>query len=108
MTDRMPYNEAHAVDIATATDEVLTAAWHSHASYISYLEADDYGQDWKLAPPIRERARAIEVEMRKRGLERPNGQYLLSGNDRIDWETGEYSPGWFYKKQAEKAKEAGQ
>lgn len=104
MTEPMPYNEAHAVDIATAADDVLTAAWHSHASYISYLHADDSARDWKFVPPVAERARAIEVEMRNRGLPRPEGNYLMTNNDRINWETGEWSKGWFYKAQDEARK----
>lgn len=96
----MPFVEAKDIDIATAPDDILVAAWHSHASYISYLEADDHGRDWVLAPPIRDNARLIETEIHKRGLERPTGTYLMSIGDRIDWETGTWSPGWNYKKAA--------
>lgn len=98
VSQAMPYIEAKAIDIATATDDVLTSAWHSHASYISYLEADDYGGDWKMVPPVALRARAIETEMHKRGLDRPTGQYLMTENDRIDWETGQWEAGWHWKK----------
>ena len=94
----MPFVEAKDIDIATAAEDILVAAWHSHASYISYLEADDHGGDWKYAGPVRERARVIETEIHRRGLERPDGQYLMSKNDRIDWGTGQWSPGWNYKK----------
>jgi hypothetical protein len=66
----MLYVDAKAIDIAAADDATLVAAWHSHASYISYLEADDYGNDWKLAGVPRAHARTIEVEIRNRGIER--------------------------------------
>lgn len=36
--------------------------------------------------------------IRARGLERPTGEYLMSKGDRIDWETGDWSPGWDWKK----------
>jgi hypothetical protein len=98
--NRMSYVDAARLDIATADDTQLVAAWHSHASQISYLNADDYGDDWKRVPPIAARAREIEIALRARGVERPTGNYLMVDNDRIDWETGEWSPGWYYKKLA--------
>lgn len=100
MSEPMLYRDAANLEIATASDMDLIAAWHSHASYISHLNADDYGGDWKLVPAVAERARQIEVAARDRGLNRPSGNYLMSNNDRIDWETGEFSPGWYYKKLA--------
>ena len=99
----MQYADAKALDISTASDADLVAAWHAHASYISYLEADDYGGDWKLAGAPRAHARNIETEIRDRGIERPTGQYLLSENDRIDWETGAWSAGWYWKKAKEQS-----
>ena len=96
----MAYGDAAKLGIYTASDSELVAAWHSHASQISYLNADDYGGDWKLVPPIAARARQIECAIRDRGIERPTGRYLLTDNDRIDWETGEWSPGWWNKKRA--------
>ena len=108
MTGPMSYPDARALDIPTASDADLIAAWHAHASQISYLEADDYGGDWKLVPPVAERARAIEVVIRSRGIERPTGTYLLSTGSRIEWETGDWSPGWDWKKAAaERSKATG-
>lgn len=105
--ERMKYADAVALDLATATDDQIVAAWHSHADYISYLEADDHGGDWKLVPPVAEHARKIETVIRDRGIDRPTGNYLMTDNDRIDWETGEYSPGWYYKKLADERKIGG-
>lgn len=96
--ERMPFNLAASLDLPTADDDVLIAAWHSYAGQISYLNADDYGGDWKKVPPLAERAREIEKLIHGRGLERPTGEYLLSDGNRIDWETGDYSPGWYYAK----------
>jgi hypothetical protein len=107
MTNRMPYTDAAALDLSVASDDQLIAAWHSHASYISYLNADDYGGDWKLVPPVVDRARKIEVAIRDRGIDRPTGNYLMTDNDRIDWATGEWSPGWYYKKLADERKNGG-
>lgn len=96
--ERMPFNLASSLDLPAADDEILIAAWHSYASQISYLEADDHGGDWKGVPPLAARAREIEKLIRDRGLERPTGVYLLSAGDRIDWETGDWSPGWQWKR----------
>lgn len=95
---RMLYPVAKSLVLETASDADLIAAWHSHASQISYHNADDHGGEWRLVPPIAECARKIEVAIRDRGLDRPTGVYLMTDNDRIDWETGEWSPGWTYKK----------
>lgn len=94
----MPFTEAKALPIDTATDEQLVAAWHSCASTISYHHADDSGKEWGLANAIMPRAREIEQAIRERGLERPTGDYLMTENDRIDWDTGTWSPGWYYAK----------
>lgn len=96
----MPYPDAAKLCIATASDDDLVAAWHSHASQISYLNADDHGGDWKHVPPIAARAREIEVAIRNRGIARPTGNYLMTDDDRIDWETGDWSPGWYYRSAA--------
>jgi hypothetical protein len=98
--ERMSYTTAKELDLATASDADLVAAWHSYAGMASYLRADDCGSDWKLAPPIIARAREIETHIRARGGPRPTGTYLMTDDDRIDWETGEFSPGWHWKKQA--------
>lgn len=94
----MKFSDAAALNITTATDSDLVAAWHGLAVHISYLNADDHGGDWKLVPPVAERARLLEVAIRDRGIDRPIGNYLMTDNDRINWETGEWSPGWYYKK----------
>ncbi len=104
--ERMTYLEAKALPIDTATDAKLVSAWHSCASQISFHHADDSGKEWGLATAIMPRAREIEQEIRKRGLERPTGEYLMSAGDRIDWDTGDWSPGWVWKKR--QAQEAGQ
>lgn len=108
MTERMSYPTAAKLDIATATDADLVAAWHAHASHISYLNADDHGGDWKLVPPIADHARKLERAIYDRGIDRPTGNYLMTDGDRIDWETGEFSPGWYYKKLAANRSQASQ
>lgn len=90
--------KAIAANPSEAADDELAPAWHAHASKISYHHADDSTKEWGLASALMPGARAIEVEMHKRGLPRPTGEYLMSANDRIDWETGEWSRGWAYKK----------
>ena len=98
---RMPLIRAAAItDLRNASDEELTAAWHAYAGQISYHNADDSAKDWRFVPPLAARAREIEVELRSRSIDRPTGTYLMSDNDRIDWETGAWSPGWHYKKLA--------
>jgi hypothetical protein len=96
----MLFKDALALDLLTATDAQLAEAWHSYASTISYHHADDSGKEWGAASAIMVGARKIECAMRERGLARPTGQYLMSDNDRIDWETGDWSPGWAWKKAA--------
>jgi hypothetical protein len=96
----MLFIDAVGLNIADASDEDLVAAWHSYASKISYHHADDSGREWGSASALMPRAREIETVLRGRGLPRPVGQYLMSDGDRIDWETGEWSPGWPHKKRA--------
>jgi hypothetical protein len=96
----MCFATAKALDPVQASDADLTAAWHAYAGQISHHNADDDGGEWKLVPPLHVRARAIETEIRNRSLDRPTGNYLMTDNDRIDWETGEWSPGWQWKKAA--------
>lgn len=65
-----------AGDLAALTDEQVIQCYDAYASYISYLHADDYGDDWKKAPqyyPGLDKARA---EAGRRGLTLPTG-YLL-------------------------------
>lgn len=100
MSARMLFPEAARLGLSAASDDQLVAAWHAHASKISYLNADDYGTDWKLVPTIAVHARQIESVIRDRNIARPTGSYLMTDNDRIDWETGDWSPGWQHKKRA--------
>ena len=99
-TPRMSFQDARQIDPTKASDSDLVAAWHAYASQISHHEADDYGNDWRNAAPLKPKARELEQAIRARGLERPGGTYLLSKGDRINWETGEWSPGWDWKKAA--------
>jgi hypothetical protein len=94
----MLFKDAEALDLDSASDADVTAAWHAYAGQISYHHADDSGKEWGLASVMKPGARAIERELRNRGLDRPTGQYLMDNNDRIDWETGEWSRGWHWKK----------
>ena len=92
--DRMLFVEAIGVNPKTASDTDLVRAWHSYANQISYHHADDSGKEWGSASALMPRARQFEGEIRNRGLERPVGAYLMSRGNRIDWETGDWSPGW--------------
>lgn len=78
--------EAVATNIADADDDRLQAAWHAYACQISYHHADDSGKEWRHATALMPRAREIETEIKRRGLPRPAGQYLMAGRDRIEWE----------------------
>ena len=53
------------------TDEQLAECWKSIASQISYLNADDYGGDWKLVPHWKPSLHALDEEHDRRGIERP-------------------------------------
>ena len=94
----MPFKRAASLDIAAASDDEIVAAWHTSARQISHHHADDSGKEWGLAEAIMPRAREIEQAIRERGLDRPTGDYLMMENDRIDWDTGTWSPGWYYAK----------
>lgn len=94
----MQFPAAAELDIASACAAELIGAWHAYACRISFHHADDSGGEWQLVWPLAARARLIEMEMRNCGLDRPTGQYLMTAGDRIDWETGEWSPGWDWKK----------
>ena len=95
----MTFADAEELDLASAFNDELIAAWHAYAGQISYHHADDSGREWGRASALMPHARQVEVAIRERGLPRPTGQYLMSQNDRIDWETGEWSPGWSFKKE---------
>lgn len=102
----MDFKQAENVVLAFASDNELVEAWHAYAARISFHHADDSGREWKVAGPLMERARQIEQTIRLRRLPRPSGaHYLLSEDSRIDWETGEWEPGWCWKK-AQRAAEA--
>jgi len=94
----MRFVEAIGVNPETASDADLLAAWHSYAGQISYHHADDTGKEWGSASALMPRARELETAIRARGLPRPEGSYLMTAGDRIDWETGAWSPGWDWKK----------
>lgn len=100
LMEKMLFVNALALNVANASDDDLQAAWHSYAGQISYHHADDSGKEWGSAAALMPRAREIESEIRRRGLERPTGQYLMSASDRIDWLTGGWEPGWAFKKVA--------
>lgn len=101
--ERMAFTLASSLDLPAADDDVLIAAWHSYASQISYHHADDSGKEWGSAAALMPKAREIETLIRDRGLERPTGEYLMSAGDRIDWDTGLWSPGWDWKKRKAEA-----
>lgn len=96
---RMTFAQASALDLPASTDADLLKVWQAYASQISFHHADDSAKEWGLVPAIAEQARKVELVMRSRGMERPSAsEYLMSDNDRIDWETGEWSQGWAWKK----------
>lgn len=100
----MRFDKAVGINPETASDDELQAAWHAYAGRISYHHADDSGKEWGAARALMPRARQIESAIRSRGLPRPTGEYLMAMGDRIDWETGEWSQGWDWKKrQAEQS-----
>lgn len=57
--------------------EDLAACWKCLASHISYLNADDYGGDWKLVPQWRPSLDALDTEYDRRGIERPSRSGFL-------------------------------
>lgn len=65
-----------AGDLAALTDEQVVQCYDAYASHISYLNADDYGDDWTKVPhflPGLDKARA---ELDRREIAPPKG-YLL-------------------------------
>ena len=95
---KMMFAAASALDPTQASDADVVAAWHAYALQISFHNADDSCGEWRLIPPLAAIARYIEKVIRDRGLDRPTGDYLMTDNDRIDWETGDWSSGWPSKK----------
>jgi hypothetical protein len=65
---------AHGVN--TLTDEQVTQCYDAYATHISYLNADDYGGDWKLVPKFRPGLATAKAELDRRGLPTPSG-YLI-------------------------------
>lgn len=62
---------------ADLSDEDLAECWRSIASTISYLNADDYGGDWKDAPLWRPSLEALDAEHERRGMEKPSRSGFL-------------------------------
>jgi hypothetical protein len=58
------------------TDEQVIQCYDAYASHISYLNADDYGGDWKFVPQFRPGLKAAREELERRGLDVPTG-YLV-------------------------------
>jgi len=100
MSTHMPFIEARDLNIADASTADLDRAWRSYASQISFHYADDSGKEWGMAVAMMPRAREIESALRAKGAPRPPADCLMSENDRIDWETGDWSLGWAWKKLA--------
>ena len=100
-TSHMVFTEARSLNIADASVADLDRAWRSYASQISFHHADDTGKEWGMATAMMRHAREIERALHDRGAPRPTGDYLLSEGDRIDWETGDWSLGWAWKKPAQ-------
>ena len=63
-------------DISYLSDEQVLQCYDAYASYISYLHADDYGDDWKKVPLHRPNLDKAKAELDRRGLAAPTG-YLL-------------------------------
>jgi hypothetical protein len=65
-----------AKDLATnptdLTNEKLAECWKSIAGHISFLNADDYGGDWKLVPQWKPTLDALDAEHDRRNLPRPS------------------------------------
>lgn len=99
----MDFLTAEKVDIETASDGELAQAWDSYARKISFHFADDSGGEWGIARSLMARAREIERAIWCRGMDRPEGSYLLVLSDRINWATGEWSQNWPYAKVKEEA-----
>lgn len=52
--------------------EDLAACWKAIAGQISYLNADDYGGDWKMVPQWRPSLDALDAEFERRGKDKPS------------------------------------
>lgn len=63
-------------DVSSLSDEQVTQCFDAYASHISYLNADDYGGDWKLVPRFKPGLNAARAELERRELPVPTG-YLL-------------------------------
>lgn len=59
------------------SDDDLAACWKSIAGIISYLNADDYGHDWKDVPLWRPSLDALDAEHDRRGIARPSRSGFL-------------------------------
>lgn len=77
--DRLLFKDAKVLadNISALSDHQLQQCWHSYAGYISYLNADDYGDDWKKVGALRPKFAELKAEIEKRGLPSPSGNYLL-------------------------------
>ena len=76
--------EAQAIDLPTATDEDLRGVWSTLAGWIS-REHVEYGVQACASDNLVFCFQATEREMKRRGLPRPTGDYLLATGDRIEW-----------------------
>ncbi len=59
------------------SDDELAACWKCLAGQISYLNADDYGGDWKLVPQWRPALDVLDLEHDRRGIPRPSRSGFL-------------------------------
>jgi hypothetical protein len=79
ITNRIHTKDAEqllAGDVTALTDEQVIQCFDAYASHISYLNADDYGGDWKYVPQFRPGLQKAEAELKRRGLDVPTG-YLM-------------------------------
>lgn len=63
-------------DLAALTDDQVIQCFDAYASFISHLNADDYGDDWKRVPLYRPSLNKAWAELDRRGIALPTG-YLL-------------------------------
>ena len=66
-------------------DDELQTQWHDLAGRISHYHASESCDEWPKAKPLLLRLREVETEIKRRGLPRPDGAYLLADADRIYW-----------------------
>lgn len=79
IADRITVKDAKPLlesGVETLTDEQVTQCYDAYACLISYLHADDYGDDWKKAPQYQPSLTVCRTELERRGLPIPTG-YLL-------------------------------